>query len=431
MQYLITFAVMLMVALIVGQLTASLRAQAQAATERERRVRGLYQMSRDLSSALIVEQIADIAARFLRTEFNAQSTLLVADDSNRLVEQQGATAPVDLAVAQWCFDRGEAAGRGTNTLPASTCLMLPLKGPMRLRGVLAVQIDQTLTLTPEQRQLLDTCTSLLAISIERIHYIQVAQSSTVQMESERLRNSLLSAISHDLRTPLAALMGLADTLIMTPPPLPESQSEIAQAIRDSTQRMNAQVGNLLDMARLESGTIQLRREWLPLEEVLGSALQACTAILDGRRVDVQLAPNLPLLHLDASLIERMLVNLLENASKYTPIIASISIRASTVGKVVRLTMDDDGPGLPAGREKAIFEKFERGSKEASSPGVGLGLAICSTIAKAHHGRIWAENRICENQVTGARFIIELPMGTPPQDDGSDAEVEPLETKPHE
>ncbi len=431
LQYLITFAVMLVVALVIGQLTASLRAQAHAATERERRVRSLYQMARELSSALMVEQIADIGARFLRSEFSAQSALLVADDDNRLVEQTGATAPVDFAVAQWCFDRGEVAGRGTNTLPASACLMLPLKGPMRLRGVLAVQIAQSASLAPEQRQLLDTCASLLAISIERIHYIQVAQSSTVQMESERLRNALLSAISHDLRTPLAALMGLADTLTMASPPLPEPQSDIAQAIRDSTQRMNAQVGNLLDMARLESGTIQLRREWLPIEEVLGSALQASTDVLNGRRVDVQLAPDLPLLHLDASLIERMLVNLLENISKYTPLTASVSIRASTMNKVVRLTMDDDGPGLPVGREKAIFEKFERGSKEATSPGVGLGLAICSAIAKAHNGRIWAENRMHENRVIGARFVIELPIGTPPQDDGSDAEIEPLEVKPNE
>ncbi|MHA3902742.1 DUF4118 domain-containing protein [Castellaniella sp. WN] len=417
-QYLITFAVMLLVALVIGQLMASLRAQAHAAAERERRVRGLYQMSRELSAVLLPEQAAEVAARFLRTEFSTKSALLVANEVDQLEIQPGATADVDRAVAQWCFDRGEAAGYGTNTLPASACLMLPLKGPMRLRGVLAVQFAQPAILTPEQRQMLDTCASLLAISIERIHYIRVAQSSTVQIESERLRNSLLSAISHDLRTPLAALTGLADALAMATPPLSEPQAGIIAAIRESTRRMNAQVGNLLDMARLESGTVPLRCEWQPLEEVIGSALATCESSLGKRKVDVQLPTDLPLLCLDASLIERMLVNLLENACKYTPPETAIAIRARKLDKVLRITLDDDGPGLPPGREAALFEKFERGSKEIAASGVGLGLAICRAIAQVHDGCIRGENRTLGDSVVGARFIIELPLGDPPQDDGS-------------
>ena len=419
-QYLITFAVMLVVALVVGQLMASLRTQARAATERERRVRGLYQMSRELSAVLQVEQVAEVAARFLRAEFAAQSALLVADDDNRLVLQPGATAAVDPAVAQWCFDHGEAAGRGTNTLPASASLLLPLKGPMRLRGVLVLQPAQTSTLTPEQRQLLDTCASLLAISIERIHYIQVAQSTTVQMESERLRNSLLSAISHDLRTPLAALVGLADTLQRAQPPLMPAQAETAAAMRESAQRMNALVANLLDMARLEAGSVPLRREWLPLEEVLGSALQSCQGLLARHPVALQLQDDLPLLHLDGTLLERVLANLLENAAKYTPAETPIRIAAAPLAQEVRITVDDDGPGLPPGREEAVFEKFERGSKEQAAPGVGLGLAICRAIVQAHGGRIWGENRQQEGRVAGARFVIVLPRGEPPQDDGSQA-----------
>jgi len=419
-QYLITFTVMLVVALVVGQLMASLRAQARAATERERRVRGLYQMSRELSAVLQVEQVAEVAARFLRAEFAAQSALLVLDDDNRLVLQPGATAPVDYAVAQWCFDRGEPAGRGTNTLPASASLMLPLKGPMRLRGVLVLQPAQASTLTPEQRQLLDTCASLLAISIERIHYIQVAQSTTVQMESERLRNSLLSAISHDLRTPLAALVGLADTLQLAQPPLLPAQAEVATAMHESAQRMNALVANLLDMARLESGGVPLRREWQPLEEVLGSALAACQPVLVRHPVELQLPDDLPLLHLDGTLIERVLANLLENAAKYTPPATPIRIAATALEQELRITVDDDGPGLPPGREEAVFEKFERGSKEQAAPGVGLGLAICRAIVQAHGGRIWGENRLQEGRVAGARFVIVLPRGTPPQDDGSQA-----------
>ena len=428
-QYLITFAIMLVVALVIGQLTASLRTQARAAREREHRVRGLYQMSRDLSAVLLPERVAEIGARFLSAEFAAQSALLVADAADRLHAQPGADAEVDLAVAQWCFDKGEAAGHGTNTLPASASLMLPLKAPMRLRGVLAVQPTQATRLTPEQRQLLETCASLLAISLERIHYNQVAQQTTVQMESERLRNSLLAAISHDLRTPLAAMVGLADTLARTQPPLAEPQADIARAIRASSLRMNVLVNNLLDMARLESSTVQLRREWQPLEEVIGSALTACEQTMEDRPVHVRLADDLPLLQLDAALFERVFANLLENAAKYTPPGTLLHIAATAVGETVRITVDDDGPGLPPGREETVFEKFERGSKEAATPGVGLGLAICRAIVQAHGGTIHGENRIEAGRVAGARFVITLPRGEPPQDDGSQAAVLPENATP--
>ena len=222
-EYVVTFGVMLVVALVVGQLTAGLKQQAEAATQREHRVRSLYDMSRDLSAALLSTQVAEIGARFLTGEFGARSALLVADENDRLQTMDGATAPVDEAVAQWAFDRGEEAGRGTGTLPASPCLVLPLKAPMRVRGVLVIEPAQERPLGMEQRRLLQTCASLLAISLERIHYIDVAQSSTVQIESERLRNSLLSAISHDLRTPLTSMVGLADALELTPPALSEAQ----------------------------------------------------------------------------------------------------------------------------------------------------------------------------------------------------------------
>ena len=417
-QYLITFAVMLVVALVIGQLTAGLRAQASAAAERERRVRGLYQMSRDLSAALLPEQVAEIAARFLRGEFGARSALLTLDDADKLQLQSGADAELDLGVAQWCFDKGEAAGRGTHTLPASAALVLPLDAPMRRRGVLALQSESGSALTPEQRQLLDTCASLLAISLERIHYVQVAQQSTVHMESERLRNSLLAAISHDLRTPLAALVGLADTLALTQPPLTAQQTEVAQAIRGSALRMNAQVNNLLDMARLEVAEVQLHRAWQPLEEVLGTALATCTQALAGRAVATQLADELPLLHLDATLMERVFVNLLENAVKYTPAGTPLAIAAARAGDEVVITLDDEGHGLPPGREEAVFEKFERGARESATPGVGLGLGICRAIVQAHGGRIAGSNRQEGARVLGARFTIHLPVGQPPADDGS-------------
>ncbi|WP_046113647.1 DUF4118 domain-containing protein [Aquincola tertiaricarbonis] len=420
-QYLVTFGVMLVVALVIGQLTAGLKAQAEAARQREHRVRGLYEMARDLSAALLPEQVAEIGARFLKAEFDAGSAVLAADADDRLVVLPGATAQVDAGVAQWAFDRASPAGRGTDTLPASACLVLPLKAPMRVRGVLAVHTPSPHPPGPEQRRLLETCASLLAISLERIHYIDVAQASTVQIESERLRNSLLSAISHDLRTPLSALVGLADALALQPPQPPSVQAEITQAIRQSALRMGALVNNLLDMARLQAGAVQLNRAWQPLEEVVGAALAGCAPLLAGRPLAVKLAEGLPLVLLDAVLFERVLANLLENAAKYTPAGSAIEIGARLADGRLEITVDDHGPGLPAGREEQLFEKFERGSKESATPGVGLGLALCRAIVQAHGGSIHAGARPGTGpDARGARFTIRLPLGQPPQDDGRDA-----------
>ena len=426
-QYVVTFAVMLVVALVVGQLTAGLKVQAEAATEREHRVRSLYDMARDLSAALLPEQVAEIGARFMTGEFNAGSTLVVADDDNRLQVLPGGTAAVDMAVAQWSFERGEPAGRGTDTLHSSPTLVLPLKAPMRIRGVLVVAMPHGQVPGVEPRRLLQTCASLLAISLERIHYIDVAQKSTVQIESERLRNSLLSAISHDLRTPLASLVGLAESLAMVQPPLAAEQQALAGSIRHSAQRMSALVNNLLDMARLEAGAVQLHKDWQPLEEVVGSALAACTPALAAHLVDVQLPDDLPLVQIDAVLMERVLVNLLENAAKYTLPGTPIRLAAQALSDAVAITVSDEGPGLPKGREELLFEKFERGARESATPGVGLGLAICRAIVQAHGGSIRGDTILNpQGQAAGARFTLLLPRGTPPTDLGDDVQTHPID-----
>jgi two-component system sensor histidine kinase KdpD len=408
-QYLVTFVVMMAVGLLIGQLTAGLKVQAQVARRREHRVLSLYEMARDLSSVLLPQQVAEIGARFIAKEFSAKSALLAADDDDHLQILPNATASVDMGVAQWAFSKVEMAGRGTNTLNASPSLMVPLKAPMRVRGVLAIEPTNNNPLSPEQIQLLDTCASLLAISLERIHYIDVAKTSTVQIESERLRNSLLSAISHDLRTPLASLVGLVDTLDMTRPPPTAQQNEISQAIKQSALRMSALVTNLLDMARLEAGAIKINREWQPLEECVGSAVNACAMLLKGHPLEVSLDADLPMLFLDSVLMERVIVNVLENAVKYTPAATPIWIHAHQQSDQVVLSIEDAGPGLPLGREAAIFEKFERGDKEDALPGVGLGLTICRAIVQAHEGKIYAENRA----QGGARFIMSFPVGNAP------------------
>jgi two-component system, OmpR family, sensor histidine kinase KdpD len=325
-----------------------------------------------------------------------------------------AAAGVDAGLAAWALAHAEAAGQGTGTLPASAMLYVPLKAPMRVRGVVALALRNPQRLhVPEQRRLLDTFASLLAIALERIHYVDVAQKTTVQMESERLRNALLGAISHDLRTPLAALAGMADSLQLTAPPLAPAHAEIARSLREAAVRMNALVNNLLDMARLESGRIALDLQWQPLEEVVGSALRSLGGLFAGRHpIRVSLPADLPLLRFDAVLVERVLANLLENAAKYTPAGSAISIGAAASRDWVEVWVADEGPGLPPGREERLFEKFERGRKESATPGVGLGLAICRAIVLAHDGTIRGETRV----EGGARFVFTLPRGEPPRID---------------
>jgi two-component system sensor histidine kinase KdpD len=412
-QYLLTFAVMLAVGLLTGQLTAGLRFQARVATHREERARSLYEIARDLSGAVQIEQVVKVSDESIERTFRATAALLLPDAAGKLiVTAAGDASPlaVDTGIAQWAFDKGQQAGFGTDTLPGSDVLYLPLRAPTRARGVLAVKANNRRMLRiPEQRQLLDTFAALIAIALERVHYVGVAQDALVRMESERLRNSLLAALSHDLRTPLTVLIGLAESLTLTKPPLSDAQADVAAAIREEAHRMSTLVGNLLDMARIESGAVQLNLQWQPLEEVVGSALSAARAMLQQRHTAVNLPRDLPLVKVDAVLIERVLVNLFENASKYTPPGSTVTVSAEVRGADLRVTVADDGPGLPPGREEAVFQKFTRGERESATPGVGLGLAICRAIIEAHGGRIIGENRAGG----GAAFVFTLPLGTPP------------------
>lgn len=415
-QYLVTFGVMFIVALILGQLTASVRYQAQVASHREMRLRALYEMARDLSGVLLPEQITDISHKFIEASFGVKIAILLADEHDKLqpaapMHKGQPTPAVDMSIAQWCFDHSEAAGFGTDTLPGSTILYLPLRAPMRMRGVLAVEpvLHPRWLLIPEQRRQLDGFAALLATALERVHYIEVAQDAVVKIESERLRNSLLSALSHDLRTPLTSLVGVADALTFTKPALSAEQLDMAKTIRDQAFRVSALANNLLDMARLEAGEVKLNRQWQPLEEVIGSALKAREELLAGHHVKVLLPSNLPLLEFDAVLMERVFCNILENAAKYTPVGSDIRLEAVTKEAEAYISITDNGPGLAPGTEEIIFEKFTRGEKESKIPGVGLGLAICRAIVETHKGRIWAENV----PTGGARFIFTLPLGTPP------------------
>lgn len=411
-QYVLTFAVMLIVGLVTGHLTAGLRYQARVARYREERARSLSEMAKSLSSALVEEQVVDISDKFVEASFSAKAAILLPDLSDKLQtpRARAATPAYDLAVAQWCYDKNAPAGAGTDTLPANPQLYLPLKAPMRVRGVLVVEPSSArLLMIPEQRRLLDTFAALVAIALERIHFVSVAQETLIKMESERLRNSLLAALSHDLRTPLTALVGLAETLSLDLAAAQSGHAEKADVIREQALRTSRMVNNLLEMAKLQSGDVKPRKDWQSIEEIVGSALSELDAALAGRPVKLDLPADLPLVKCDAVLIERVLVNLLENAIKYTPPGTAIGVTAARTDAVVRVKVCDEGPGLPAGHERAIFARFARGQKESAVPGVGLGLAICEAIVAAHDGKIWAENRTPH----GANFIFTLPLEEQP------------------
>ena len=377
-----------------------------------------------MSGALVVEQVIEISERCVEASFQVKARLLLPDDHDRLQRPpvQPGKPKVDLAIAQWCFDRNNPAGLGTDTLPAASLLYLPLKAPLRTRGVLAVAPEQRrLLMIPEQRRLLDTFAALIAIALERVHFAAVARDTLVKIESERQRNSLLAALSHDLRTPLTGLIGLAETLALELAAEESPHQESLTAIREQAVRMALLADNLLDMAKLQTGGVRLRKDWQSLEELVGSAVRMLAQSLREHPLRLALDPELSLIHCDAVLIERVLVNLLENAAKYTPAGTGIGVTASVATDRLTVEVWDEGPGLPAGREQALFEKFTRGQAESAVPGVGLGLAICRAIIEAHGGRIQAANR----DGGGASFTFTLPLETPPSvetDDQPDPEL---------
>ncbi|MBC8747957.1 two-component system sensor histidine kinase KdpD [Paraburkholderia sp. WC7.3g] len=458
-QYLLTFFGMLLTSLVISNLTASLRREASVARHREQRTGAMYEMARELAAALTTEQIVGIGSRHVSEVFGARVAILLPDSADQVkqkIEDPDAAITLegdalDLDVGQWVYDQQKPAGHGTDTLPAAAALYLPLKAPMRTRGVLAVVVRDERELTvPEQRRMLDAFAAQIALALERVHYVDIARDALVNMESERLRNSLLSAISHDLRTPLTTIVGFSSMLAQGRQQRSageeERSDELVDAIHEEALRMTGIVTNLLDMARLQAGSLQLNQQWTLLEETVGAALRACRRVLADHPVQVTLPADLPLLHLDAVLMERLFSNLFENAAKYTPSGTPLAIGAQQIdadgASFVRITIDDNGPGLPAGMEARVFEKFTRGEKESAQPGIGLGLAICRAIVEAHGGTIGALNRIAANgHVEGARFWFTLPVKTPPdapdplEDEGAAtdtaADLNPLTRPAHE
>lgn len=411
-EYLLTFAVMLVVGLTISNLTARVRQQTETVRQREQRTASLYGMSRELARLRGRDNLMQTAVHHVGAVFESQVAILLPNENGRLGWEIYGQAPFvqlphELGVAQWVYSHQQKAGHSTETLPGASALYLPLTTLRGTVGVMGVCPSSPQRLrSPEQLFLLETFADQIAQAVERAHLADEAQMARVQMETEKLRSSLLSSVSHDLRTPLAGITGAASTLLADTSLSSESRQEMTQMIFEEAYRLNRLVGNLLDMTRLESGAITVHKNWQPLEEVVGAAISRVEGQLGERLVQTQLPADLPLVPLDEVLIQEVLVNLLENAIKYTPAQSGIEIEAYAEAHQVRVVVADHGPGIPPGEELKLFEKFYRGAASSrTAVGVGLGLAICKGIVEAHHGRIWAEN----GPNGGARFQFTLPL----------------------
>ena len=414
-EHLITFFVMLVVALVTSGLTVRIRAQVAAARQRERRIAALYGMSRKLASVHGVDDLLEIALRHMGEVFSGQIALLLPDESGRLaprrVAPEGMTlGATEMGVAQWVFEHREVAGLGTATLPGARALCVPLAGPRGAVGVLAiVPADARAFESPEALHQLETFANQTALAIERAQLADEARRAEVRVETERMRNSLLSSVSHDLRTPLATIIGASSGLLDGAERLdPATRRDLVRSIHGEASHLDRLVNSLLEMTRLESGAVAIRKEPQALDGVLGAALGRLEALLRARPIRIDLPADLPLVAIDAVLVEQVFLNLLDNATRYSAAGSPIDISAKVAGLTVVVEVSDRGMGFAPGDEQRAFEKFYRGHS-ARVRGVGLGLAICRAIVEIHGGSITAENR----PGGGATIQFTLPLDSSP------------------
>lgn len=401
-QYIVTFAVMLAVSLLIASLTQRLRSHAEASSDRERRTAALYTLSKELAQSRSKREIALAGIKEIHSVFNADSAIFLNDNGLREIASSVGgfeRDPSEAAVVAWCFEHNKEAGKDTETLPGAKGLYLPVVGTGKAIGVLAVLPNPARwPLSPAQMNLLETFANTLGLALERTLLAKESHESRLEAESEKMRNALLSSISHDLRTPLTSIAGAASSLR-------EGQGdskELSETIYQQAMRLNLQVQNLLDMTRLQSGKLELRLEWNSVEELIGTSLSLTSEPLKNHSIETSIPSDLPLVQVDGELIVKVFANVLENAASYSPPASTIKIMAREASDRVYVEIEDEGAGIPMGQESLIFDRFSRGFERDSS-GFGLGLTISRAIMKMHDGRIWAKN----GPERGAVFVIEI------------------------
>jgi two-component system sensor histidine kinase KdpD len=415
LSHVLTFAVMFFVAVVISHLTRRIRDQADSARRREQRTASLYAIARELGPAQLRETLLEAAARHVRDVFGVGVGVLLPGEAGRLEPVPSVDGSVDLddkdmGVAEWVWAHQRPAGANTDTLPSARALFLPLKGARGRVGVLALFPSEEKRLDdPDDRHLLETFAGLIGSALERAQLSEEARRARLRVETEQLRNSLLSSVSHDLRTPLAVVTGATSALLDESGPRDEAaRRQLLETAHEEALRLNRLVRNLLDMTRLEAGALKVNKDLQPLEEVVGAALNRMDDRLRGREVIVRLPPDLPLVPFDSVLVEQVLINLLENATKYSPVGTPIEIGARMHDGAVEVDVSDRGPGVAPHDHERVFDKFYR-AREGEGGGVGLGLTICRGIVSAHGGRIWVEDR----PGGGASFRFILPLGESP------------------
>ncbi|MBR1138916.1 MULTISPECIES: sensor histidine kinase [Bradyrhizobium] len=416
------FFFFMLIALLVSNVAARVRVQADTATQRIRTTEQLYAFSRKLAGTATLDDVLWATAYQAALMLKVRVVLLLPQDGKLTVmagyPPEDQLDDADLAAASWAWSNDRVAGRGSDTLPGAKRLFLPMRTGRGSIGVIGIDDDRTgPLLTPDQRRLLDALVDQGALAIERVLLVEDMDKVKRTMEQDRLRSALLTSISHDLKTPLASVLGAASTMRDLATRLSDREKlDLLATVIDESERLNRFIANLLDMTKLESGAIKPNTALHDLSEIVGSALRRASKILAGHRVSLDLAADLPMVEVDAVLFEQVLFNLLDNAAKYAPADTSIAIRAARDGNWVVLDVRDEGDGIPAAEIEHVFDKFYRVQKgDQVRPGTGLGLAISRGFIEAMHGRIFAGNRTDRR---GAILTIRLPVP---------AQAKPLDT----
>ena len=413
-QYLITFAVMLSTALIIGHLTASLKKNETLALSREKRTSDLYHLASQLAGALQVTQVQTLTQTFMAQQFGAQCLMIVTHDDFISPDAQFPDTPfyIESHMATAALHGGKTVHSNAVDKSGWASIYIPLKASMRNRGVLAVSLPaQSQPITQEDIAYMEAMSALIAITLERLHYVDVAKDAELDVAQERLRGSILSALSHDLRTPLTVMIGLADSIQLIKPQASQATLDIAHEIHVQAKRLANHVSNLLDLARLNEGEIKLRKEWHSVQEIMGASIQYLGSALFNRKVDIQLSQDLPLIQIDAVLIERVFSNLLENAAKFSTKDSAILVKGYVQGDELIVEFQNEGPGFDPQMMASLFQPFSR-SDAAQAQGFGLGLSICKIVMESHGGKIQALNADADRQA-GAVIRLSFKSGTPP------------------
>ncbi len=406
------------VAMVVSNVAARARVQAVAAMARARTTESLYVFSRKLAGVGTLDDVLWATAYQTALMLKVRVVLLLPEDGTIAVKAgyppENILDEADLAAAKWAWQNNRAAGRGSDTLTGAKRLFLPMRTGSGLVGVIGIDSDKPgPLLTPDQRRLLDALSDQAALAIERVHLVEDMVRVKRTVEAERLRTALLTSISHDLKTPLASVLGAAGTLRDLSADLTDAQKvELLATVIEESERLNRFIANLLDMTKLESGAVAPNLSPHDVGEIVGSALHRAARILAQHEVEVEIAADLPMLQLDAVLFEQVLFNLLDNAAKYAPAGTTIRIASWQEQDTVHLQVLDEGDGIPAAELEHIFDKFYRAQKaDQVQAGTGLGLAISRGFVEAMHGTVSAANR---TDRSGAVFTITLPVPAEPR-----------------